>query len=153
MLKVNDPAPAFTLKDHQGRDVALADLLATGPVLLYFYPADFTPVCTKEACMFRDRTADLASRGVHVVGISPQSTSSKSRFAAAKGLTQILLADDSRTVARAYDATALLGLVIRRVTYLIDRDARIADVALADLSLGAHEALIERVLARYPSRA
>jgi len=149
MLNIGTKAPDFSLSDATGSTVSLTALLAKGPVLLYFYPADFTPVCTKEACMFRDRSEDLVALGMSVVGVSPQSVETKRKFAASNRLTQILLADPGRKVAAVYDATALLGFVVRRVTYLIDRDSTIVDSARADLSIGAHEALVERALSRY----
>ena len=71
MLDPGAPAPPFTLPDHESNPVALADLLARGPAVLFFYPGDFTPVCAAEACLFRDMH-DLAARaGVQVAGINP----------------------------------------------------------------------------------
>ena len=86
MLKVGDTAPDFTLPDQDGRPVHLAELLARGPVLLYFYPADFTPVCTKEACAFGALQPELNRKGVTLLGVSPQDSASHSRFRARHGL-------------------------------------------------------------------
>ena len=77
MLQAGDRAPEFELADDHGRIVRLSELLAHGPLVLYFYPADFTPVCTKEACMFRDAHADLAAQGIRVFGVSPRRLMSK----------------------------------------------------------------------------
>jgi len=84
MLNVGDIAPDFELKDQSGSTVSLDQLLEKGDLVLYFYPADFTRVCTAEACAFRDAYDDLSEVKVQVVGISPQGADSHSRFAAQK---------------------------------------------------------------------
>ena len=72
MLKPGAIAPEFILPDENGIDVSLSSLLNEGPLILYFYPADFTPGCTKEACAFRDLHGDIVGVGLQVVGVSPQ---------------------------------------------------------------------------------
>lgn len=154
MLKPGDVAPEFELPDETGMLVRLSSLLARGPVVVYFYPADGTRVCTAEACMFRDVYSELAAAGVQVVGISPQSVESKARFKAALDATGRLpfplLADVGREVARKWGALGLLGLPIlggvRRVTYLVGKDGRIVDVVAAELSVGRHEEFVRKVL-------
>ena len=146
MLKVGDMAPDFTLPDQDGRDVHLAELLAKGPVLLYFYPADFTPVCTKEACAFATLEPDLGRAGVTLLGVSPQDSASHARFRARHGLGFPLLADTERRVIRAYGCEGFLGLMVQRVTYLIGRDGRIQEAAKAALSVAPHLALAKRTL-------
>lgn len=151
MLAIGQPAPDFSLVDDTGATVTLGSLLAAGPVVLYFYPADFTPVCTAQACMFRDWTQELADVGVRVVGISPQGTASKQKFKDKHTLGFTLLADPEKKVIRAYGAAFLLGLFTRRVTYLIEPAAGggvIADRVVADLSVGPHRAFVERVVKR-----
>lgn len=149
MLSPGQTAPDFILPGPQGRDVSLADLLRDGPVLLYFYPADFTPVCTKQACMVRDVFEDLRSAGIRVIGISAQNAESHDRFRSRHEVPFDLLSDPGRKVAKQYQAVALGGLLPRRVTYLIDSDGRILDAAEASFSLDAHRALIDRALKRY----
>lgn len=159
MLNIGDAAPDFTLNDDAGKPVSLSSLLASGPMVLYFYPADFTPVCTAEACMFRDWTADLAAAGVRVVGISPQSTESKQKFKQKHALSFPLLADPDKAAIRAYGASFLFGMFTRRVTYLIEPGAApsggtqgvIADRAVADLTVKPHESFVKRVLAKHAS--
>lgn len=153
MLKIGDVAPEFSLPDQDGTPVALRDLLSRGPVLLYFYPVDATPICTAQACMIRDHASDLASAGIQAVGVSAQSTDSKRRFAQAKGLTQVLLADGDKRVANAFGVRTLFGLVPRRASFLIDPSGTIVDMAVADLSVGAHEKLVHRARARYSRKA
>ncbi len=153
MLTIGSTAPEFSLLDSAGNTVTLAGLLATGPVVLYFYPADFTPVCTAQACMFRDRTPELAQSGIRVVGISPQNADSKRRFSEKHHLTFPVLADRDGSVIKAYGAAFLFGMLTRRVTYLIEPPGIIADRTVADLSVGKHEDFIRRVLARHASSA
>lgn len=148
MLRIGDNAPAFTLDDQDGRPVALTDLLAQGPVVLYFYPMDFTPVCTKQACMVRDAFDDLRAAGVEVVAINTAGPRSHSRFAETFKLPFRVLSDPGREVAAAYDASGVFGLMTRRVSYLIDADGRIADREHADWRVGPHRSFIDRVLKR-----
>lgn len=157
MLTIGDAAPDFTLNDETGKPVSLVSLLASGPVVLYFYPADFTPVCTAEACMFRDWTAELGAAGVRVIGISPQGTESKQKFKQKHALSFPLLADPEKAVIRAYGASFLFGMFTRRVTYLIEpvkassAPGIISDRAVADLTVKPHEAFVKRVLAKHAS--
>ncbi|HEV2112487.1 MAG TPA: peroxiredoxin [Gammaproteobacteria bacterium] len=144
MLKVGDIAPDFTLPDQDGRPVHLEELLAKGPVLLYFYPADFTPVCTKEACAFGALQPELGRAGVTLLGVSPQDSASHSRFRARHGLGFPLLADTERRVIRAYGCDGFLGLTVQRVTYLIGSDGRIQEAAKAALRVGPHLALAKK---------
>ena len=145
MLNIGDRAPEFSLTDDEGREQTLRGLLAKGPLVLYFYPADFTAVCTREACMFRDFNVRLAESGVQVVGVSPQDAESHRRFKAAHELNFPLLADVQKAVVRAYDVDGPFGVGVRRVSYLIETDGRIADLVKADIRLGPHEAFLERV--------
>ena len=148
MLHKGDTAPGFELPDQNGNLVKLGELLDAGPLVLYFYPADFTPVCTREACAFRDRHEDLRNLDVAIVGISPQNQASHQRFAETYGLPFPLLCDPDKKVIRAYGVDGPLGLGVRRVTYLIEPDGKISNRAVSDIFLGSHLALIEEVLGR-----
>jgi thioredoxin-dependent peroxiredoxin len=147
MLKPGERAPDFTLPDQDGRDVVLAGLLEDGPVVLYFYPADFTPGCTKEACTIRDMHDEIAAAGMRVVGISPQEPESHARFRAQHGLQFTLLADPDKTVIRAYGVDGPLGMGVRRGTFLLGKDGVIRDAVLADIRIGRHEAFIRTAIA------
>ena len=110
--------PPFTLTDADGRRVSLADVRGRD-VVLYFYPADDTPGCTKEACGFRDAWDDLAARGVAVLGISPDSASSHRAFATKYRLPFTLLSDPDHAVMRPYGAYGEKTLYGRKVTGVI----------------------------------
>jgi len=146
MLNPGDRALPFELIDQHGSAVTLAGLLERGPLVLYFYPADFTPGCTKEACMVRDRHAELVEAGYSVAGVSPQPAASKRRFAERHALPFPLLTDPGKRVARAYDALGPLGLYTDRVSYRIAPDGTIADAVRAALNIARHEAFIDRAL-------
>lgn len=143
MLKKGEPAPDFEIADADGSPVRLSRLLERGPVVVAFYPADFTPVCTAQACMMRDNHARLTEAGLRVVAISPQPADSKARFRDKHDLSQTLLADPDRVAIKAFGVGLPLGLV-RRATFLIGTDGVIADRVVADLRVGPHRALIER---------
>jgi peroxiredoxin Q/BCP len=142
MLKPGSTAPDFALPDQDGTPVGLADLLSVGPLILYFYPADFTPGCTREACSIRDLHTEILKVGLRIVGVSPQSAESHRRFRAQHSLPFTLLSDADKSVIRAYDVDGPLGFGVRRATFLIDQFARIQAAVLADLRIGEHEAFI-----------
>ena len=142
MLAKGTRAPEFELADQDGRKHTLKSLLAGGPLILYFYPADFTPGCTKEACSFRDLHQDLMKAKLRVVGVSPQDVASHRRFADEHDLNFPLLADPDKVAVKAYDVDGPLGFGVRRGTYLIGKDGVIQDSVLADLRIGAHEAFV-----------
>jgi peroxiredoxin Q/BCP len=103
MIKTGEPAPPFSLTDGKGERVTLKDLAGKN-VILYFYPKDDTPGCTKEACRFRDSWDDLQERGAVVLGVSPDSAESHARFAEKYRLPFRLLSDPDKQVMQAYDA-------------------------------------------------
>jgi peroxiredoxin Q/BCP len=146
MLQVGDRAPDFTLPDHDGRPVRLADLLSRGPLILYFYPADFTPGCTAEACSIRDLHQELHAAGLRVVGVSPQDSATHARFRQKHDLPFVLLADTDKRVIKQYGVDGPIGLGVRRATFLIDPDGKIVDCVLADLRIARHEQFIRRAI-------
>lgn len=124
-------APAFTLTADDGSKVKLADLKGT-PVVLYFYPADDTPGCTKEACAFRDRKAELAKLGAKVFGISPDTVASHVKFRDKFKLNFPLLADLEHKVADKFGAWREKNMYgkksmgVQRSTFLIDAEGKVA---------------------------
>ncbi|MGD1983522.1 MAG: peroxiredoxin [Chromatiaceae bacterium] len=147
MLQPGDKAPDFTLPDQDGRPVSLSEAVAEGPVVVYFYPADFTPGCTKEACAIRDMHPDIATSGVRVLGISPQDPASHARFRDRYGLPFTLLADPEKRAVRAFGVDGPFGLGVRRATFLVNADRVIESSVVADLRIGLHEDFIRSVVA------
>lgn len=146
MLNVGDVAPEFDQLDQTGERLVLSELLKDGELILYFYPADFTPVCTAEACLFRDNFADLEDVGVRVVGVSPQDSASHQKFTDSFELPFSLLPDEEKSLIKAFGVAGPLGIGVRRVTYLIGQDAVIRSRSVADIFLGNHSDLIQEVL-------
>jgi thioredoxin-dependent peroxiredoxin len=126
-------APAFTLKDDQGRKVKLSDLKGS-PVILYFYPRDDTPGCTREACAFRDRSDELKKLGAVVLGVSTDSLESHAKFRDKYQLNFPLLSDPDQKVCQQYGAWREKNMYgkksmgIQRSTYLIDSAGNVAKV-------------------------
>ena len=146
MIKVGERAPEFTLPDETAKDRSLTELLSAGAIVLYFYPADFTPGCTRQACVLRDMDADMQRAGLRVVGISPQSSQSHSKFKAKYQLPFVLLADEQKTVIKMYGVNGPLGIGVRRATYLIDASRRIRDAVLADFRIGRHADFVRKAI-------
>lgn len=133
-LKLGEAAPDFNLKGTGGKTYALDDYKGTG-VILAFYPGDFTPVCTKQFCSYRDDGDRIETLGVPMLGVSPQSVESHEKFVAKHGLQIPLLADKDKSVAKAYKVVGPGGM-IRRSVFLIDGEGvvRYRDVALLGLT-------------------
>jgi len=138
MLKVGDRAPVFSGRDQNGQEIQSSVLLEKGPVVLYFYPKDFTPGCTQEACMFRDAFADLDAKGASIVGVSLDDHASHKRFADTHGLPFSLLADVDKAIAKRFDVLRMFGFMIKRVTYVIGKDGVVRGVFHHELSMKRH---------------
>jgi peroxiredoxin Q/BCP len=127
-LKVRDKSPEFSLMDERGRLVSLRDYLGKKVVILYFYPKDFTPGCTAEACSFRDDYKIYEERGAVVVGVSLDSVESHMKFSEKYNLPFLLLSDSRKEVAKAYGVLGTGGFLAKRVTFVIDKEGKIAAV-------------------------
>ncbi|WP_448527698.1 peroxiredoxin [Parathermosynechococcus lividus] len=125
VLAVGTPAPAFTTTDTTGKPVSLADF-AGKTVVLYFYPKDDTPGCTKEACSFRDNYAAYQEKGIVVLGVSGDDEASHQKFTEKFSLPFPLLADVNKSIIKAYDVDG--GGYAKRVTYVIDGNGIITHV-------------------------
>jgi len=147
MLAIGARAPEFTLQDADGQATSLSNLLRDGPLILYFYPADFTPGCTREACQIRDLHMELQEAGLKVAGVSPQSPSSHRAFREKYKLPFTLLADPDRFVIKMYGVRGPLGFGVRRATFLIDQARYIQDAVVADFRIGEHEAFVRKAVA------
>lgn len=150
-LKVGDPAPEFDLTSADGRSLRSADFKGKQNVVIYFYPADFTPVCTAEACGFRDMYDDLRGKDTEIIGVSVDDDLKHKKFAAHHRLSFPLVADPERALARRFDAAggfnALRGKS-QRITYVIGKDGRIAGVFDSALFAKRHLEGVREVLAK-----
>ena len=146
MLDVGDKVPDFELVMDTGQTISLDELLIDGALILYFYPADFTPGCTAEACDIRDMYPDIRAANANVVGVSPQSAATHQRFREKYELPFPLLADPNKTVIKAFGVNGPMGFGVRRVTFLINGDKFIVDRVQADFAVKRHAQFIEHVL-------
>lgn len=145
-LKVGDKAPAFEAAAHDGSTVRLEDFLGRQAVVLFFYPQDGTPVCTAEACAFRDAYEDFVRAGAAVIGVSGDSLESHRAFAEARRLPYRLVSDADGALRRAFEVPKTLGLFAGRVTYVIDQAGVLRHIFNAPLAAGQHVREALRVL-------
>ena len=131
---IGKPAPDFTLPSTSGEPVNLKSFKGKKTVVLYFYPKDETPGCTKEACEYRDHSAELEQAGVVVLGVSTDSMESHLKFKAKHKLPFALLSDEDTTISKMYgvykqkNVYGKKSLGIERTTFIIDRTGRIATI-------------------------
>ena len=140
-IKTGDRVTDFELPDQTGTARTLTELLANGPIVLFFYPAAMTPGCTKEACHFRDLAAEFAAVGASTVGISADPVDKQARFADQQQFTYPLLSDAEGVVATQFGVKrGLLGklMPVKRVTFVIDSDRSVLEVIGSEFSMDAH---------------
>jgi thioredoxin-dependent peroxiredoxin len=146
--KTGDKAPAFEAKDQEGNTVKLSDFTGKQAVLLYFYPKDDTPGCTKEACGFRDSMADLKKHGVAVLGVSRDDAESHKKFIAKHNLNFPLLVDTEGRLTETYGAAMQGRPLSRRVSFLISKEGRVVHVTdspSADKHLAEMKEAVEKL--------
>jgi thioredoxin-dependent peroxiredoxin len=137
-LKVGSVAPDFTLPSQAGEMVSLKDFSGRKPVVLFFYPKDDSPGCTKEVCAFRDNFEEFSKLDAQVIGISSDSVESHRRFAAKHDLSFPLLSDEGGNIRRLYEVPKTFGLFPGRVTYVIDKEGVVRHVFSSQLSVQRH---------------
>ena len=137
-VTVGDRAPDFELPGNAGRAVKLSDYVGKRTIVLYFYPKDETPGCTKEACSFRDAYEDFTAAGAEVIGVSEDDVASHESFAAHHRLPFVLASDVAGAARQAYGVKKTLGLFAGRVTYVIDREGVVRDVFESQLRFHEH---------------
>ena len=153
MLAIGERAPDFELPDQDGKDQRLSQLMNGQALILYFYPADFTPGCTREACDLRDLHTQILRVGLRVIGVSPQAPESHRRFREQHQLPFTLLSDIDKVAVKAFDVDGPLGIGVRRATFLLDPQRKIIDAVLADLRISRHQEFVERAIAARESRS
>ena len=150
MLKVHDLAPEFSAQDQNGKTLSLSSLLERGRLILYFYPKDFTPVCTAQACTFRDASEELATLSANVVGVSGDTDDSHQRFGAKHNVPFSLIADPERRIIELYGAVMPILHRTLRVTYVIDTTRNILGAFHHELSAAKHLSDVKRALESKP---
>jgi thioredoxin-dependent peroxiredoxin len=136
---VGNVAPDFTLPSHSGEEVSLGDFVGRKrAIVLFFYPKDDTPGCTKEACSFRDVYERFEKLDAEVIGISSDSLKSHQRFVEKHGLPFVLLGDEGGEVRKLYGVPNTLGLFPGRVTYVIDEEGVVRHVFSSQLQAARH---------------
>ncbi|MFC4818066.1 MULTISPECIES: peroxiredoxin [unclassified Flavobacterium] len=121
-LQVEDKLPLFAGKDQNGNEFNIASVLGEKVLVIYFYPKDDTPGCTKQACFFRDQYEEFKDLGAEVIGISGDSISAHKKFVHKYDLPFILLSDNDKTIRKLFGVpTNFLGLIPGRVTYIVDK--------------------------------
>ena len=145
-LKIGSKAPDFSLKGTSGTTLRLEEDLKGKAVILYFYPKDFTKVCTAEACEFRDQFAAFRDLNIPVFGISRDDLETHERFKKEFRLPFELLSDGSGKVCKAYDALIPLVKMPKRITYLLDEEHKIV-AAFSDMfeSKGHIESMLKKL--------
>jgi peroxiredoxin Q/BCP len=137
-LSTGATAPDFTLNDQHGKPVSLSGFRGQKNVVVYFYPKDDTPGCTKESCAFRDHYTAFTDAGCEVLGISSDSEASHKAFAEKYRLPFSLLADKGGKVRAAYGVPATMGLLPGRVTYVIDKQGVIRHAFNSQINATKH---------------
>ena len=150
-MRTGDHVQDFVARDADGKEVRLSELLAGGPVVLFFYPRAMTAGCTKEACHFRDLAREFAEVGASRVGISADSSERQAEFAGKHELDFPLLSDPGRTIAKQFGVKRPGPLANRRATFVIDTDFAVLDAISSEVDMDVHadralRALRERVV-------
>jgi thioredoxin-dependent peroxiredoxin len=153
-VNVGDLATDFDATDDGGRSVRLTQLLDQGPVVLFFYPAAFTPGCTAESCHFRDLSAEFSALGATVAGISTDGVAQQSRFSQTYRLGFPLLSDPRSKIARSFGADRPGLLPNARTTFVIDTDRRVLEVIRNEINMNVHaDRALDALRRRSESRA
>jgi thioredoxin-dependent peroxiredoxin len=138
-MKTGDVVADFALPDETGTSRKLSELLANGPVVLFFYPAALTYGCTKESCHFRDLKAEYEQVGAQRVGISADAVEKQKRFSDKHSFDFPLLSDPSRTVAEQFGVKRSVGMFPnKRTTFVINTDGTVLDVISSEVSMNSH---------------
>ncbi|MEU7481691.1 peroxiredoxin [Lentzea sp. NPDC042327] len=138
-MEQGDIAPDFTLTDDNGEPRTLSAFLATGPVVLFFYPAAMTGGCTEESCHFRDLAAEFGEVGAHRIGISPDTVSKQRTFATTYGFDYPLLSDADGAVAKQFGVWRRFSpLRAKRRTFVIDIDRTVLRLIKGELNFTVH---------------
>lgn len=145
-LKVGDNIPAFVLKDQNGASFDIKSVLGKKNLIIYFYPKDDTPGCTKEACSFRDQYEIFKQKNAVVIGISGQSVESHKAFAEKHHLSFTLLSDEGNAVRKLFGVPTSGGIIPGRVTYVVDLSGKIVYIFNSQFDSEKHVSEAIRIL-------
>jgi len=146
-LSIGDKIPNFTLKDQDNKTFSIADLIGKKAMVIYFYPKDDTPGCTKEACSFRDEFEDFKDLNAKVIGISSDDVASHKKFAKKYNLPFTLLADTKKEVQKLFGVPKnFLGLIPGRVTYVVAKNGEIKYIFNSLFKAEKHISEAKRIL-------
>jgi len=145
-VKVGDKAPDFTMPSQMGDNVTLSEFFGKKNIVLYFYPKDESPGCTREACSFRDSYEELTNLGAEVIGVSAQGVESHKSFATHYGLPFILLSDEDNKVRKLYGVPSTMGIIPGRVTYIIDKQGVVRHIFSSQIQAERHVEEAKRTL-------
>jgi peroxiredoxin Q/BCP len=145
-IKIGDNAPNFTLNDQDNKPVSLRDYNGLSDVVLFFYPKDFSPGCTKQVCSFRDSYQEFTDLGAVVIGVSSDSVESHKKFLDAYLLPFKLLSDPDGKVRSLYGATKGFGLLPGRFTFIIDKAGVVRYIFSSEINMQKHIDVALRIL-------
>lgn len=137
-VRLGDKAPDFKLMSNKGVEITLSDFKGKKNVVLYFYPKDESPGCTKQACKFRDNYEKFLEFGAEVLGVSSDSIESHAKFSANYDLPFHLLSDSDGQVRRLYGVSSTLGLIPGRVTFIIDKEGTVRHIFASQHDVEKH---------------
>lgn len=137
-VSVSDRAPDFTATGHEGQEFRLSDYRDKNVVVLFFYPKDGTPICTREACAFRDAYEQFTEAGAVVIGVSADSLDRHRSFASSHGLPFILVSDSDGSLRKTFSVPKTMGFLPGRVTYVIDREGIVRLIFNAQMTADRH---------------
>ncbi|MCF8308076.1 MAG: peroxiredoxin [Bacteroidales bacterium] len=146
-MEKGDRITTFTLPDQNGNEVSIDDFIGKQPLVIYFYPKDETPGCTKEACTFRDSIKDFEELNAKVIGISADSVESHKAFAENHSLNFTLLSDTDKKVRKLLEVPSdMFGLLDGRVTYVVSKEGIVRHIFKSQLNAARHVEEAKKVL-------
>ena len=148
-IKVGDEVPQFTLKAQNGKDFSISDYIGKKNLVIYFYPKDDTPGCTKEACKFRDEFQDFTDLDAMVIGISSDNVASHKKFIEKYHLPFTLLADTAKKVRKLFGVPKSMGFIPGRVTYIINKKGKVIYIFNSLKDAEKHVAEAKRILSQH----
>lgn len=137
-IRIGDKAPEFTAKAADGSSISLSDFVGEKALVLFFYPKDHSPICTKEACSFRDSYERFVDAGAEVIGVSSDTSKEHMKFAKRNRLPFRLISDRDGSLSKAFGVPSAMGLLPGRTTYVIDKEGVVRLVFTAQFAADRH---------------